>query len=61
MSRELEEEGGEALGKPPIVHNPCRRPQTGVGCVFVCVRVGATHTHAFLYATKKSNTDELSR
>lgn len=55
MSRELEEEGREALGKPPIVHNPCRRPQTGGGGR-MCVRVGATHTHAFLY-----NTDELSR
>ena len=46
MSVELEEEGGEALGKPPIVHNPCRRPQTGVGG-----RERAT----------KTNTDKFSR
>lgn len=47
MSRELEEEGREALGKPPIVHNPCRRPQTGGG-ENVCACRCNSHTCLFV-------------
>jgi len=39
MSVDLQEEGGEAQGKPPEVHNLCRGPKDEKNLIRLCVCV----------------------